>query len=118
MRYVLLFGSASEDVGYDWQGDEATRLMDEINAWWGDLAAKGIMHGGERLAAATSSTTFRGTGSSQQTIDGPFIESKEEVSGFGIIEVPDLDTALAIARTWPALKAPGESVEVRPIYEM
>jgi hypothetical protein len=118
MRYVLLFGSASEDVGFDWQGPDARRIEEEVNAWFAELAAKGIVQGGERLAGATSSTTFRGTGLSQQTIDGPFIESKEEVSGFGIIEVPDLDAALAIARTWPALQVPGESVEVRPVWEM
>ena len=49
--------------------------------------------------------------------DGPFIESKEVVGGFTIIDVPDLDAALAMAKSWPALKFPGVSVEVRPIVD-
>lgn len=44
--------------------------------------------------------------------DGPFIEAKESVGGFGVIDVPDLETALEIASTWPA---PGHAVEVRPL---
>jgi len=45
--------------------------------------------------------------------DGPFIEAKETIAGYGIFEVPDLDTAIAIAKTWPALRH--HLVEVRPI---
>ena len=50
-------------------------------------------------------------------VDGPFTESKEVVGGFTIIDVPDLDAAIAMARTWPSLKHPGHSVEIRPIVE-
>jgi hypothetical protein len=50
-------------------------------------------------------------------VDGPFTESKEVVGGFTIIDVPDLDAAIAMARTWPSLKHPGFSVEIRPIVE-
>jgi len=42
--------------------------------------------------------------------EGPFIESKEHVGGFMMIEVPDLDAAIALAKSWP-----GGDVEVRPI---
>ena len=44
--------------------------------------------------------------------DGPFIESKEHVGGWAMIEVPDLDAAIAIAKSWPS-----GDVEVRPIVE-
>jgi len=47
--------------------------------------------------------------------DGPFIEAKEVVAGFYILEAPDLDTALAIAGTNPVLSA-GGGVEVRPVH--
>jgi hypothetical protein len=117
MRYVLLFGSRPDEFA-GVRADESERVMDEVMAWFGENASKGIIVGGERLAEATTSTTYRGVGSAQHTIDGPFIESKEEVSGFAVIEVPDLDSALALARTWPALQMPGASVEVRPVYEM
>jgi hypothetical protein len=47
--------------------------------------------------------------------DGPFIDSKEVVAGFYIIEAPDLDAALAIARLNPAVRD-GGGVEVRPVH--
>ncbi|MEQ7005127.1 YciI family protein [Actinopolymorpha sp. B17G11] len=47
--------------------------------------------------------------------DGPFIDSKEIVAGFYIIEAPDLDAALAIAGTNPAIRE-GGGVEVRPVH--
>lgn len=47
--------------------------------------------------------------------DGPFIESKEIVAGFYIIEAPDLDAALAIAGTNPVIRD-GGGVEVRPVH--
>ena len=47
--------------------------------------------------------------------DGPFIDSKEVVAGFYVIEAPDLDAALAIARTNPVVRE-GGGVEVRPVH--
>jgi hypothetical protein len=47
--------------------------------------------------------------------DGPFIDSKEIVAGFYVIEAPDLDAALAIARTNPVVRD-GGGVEVRPVH--
>jgi hypothetical protein len=44
--------------------------------------------------------------------DGPFVESKESVGGFALIEVEDLDKAIAVAKSWP-----GGDVEVRPIVD-
>ena len=47
--------------------------------------------------------------------DGPFVDSKEVVAGFYVIEAPDLDAALAIARTNPVVRE-GGGVEVRPVH--
>lgn len=49
------------------------------------------------------------------TTEGPFLDAKEVVAGFYIIEAPDLDVALAIARTNPVLSE-GGGVEVRPVH--
>lgn len=46
--------------------------------------------------------------------DGPFIDSKEVVAGFYVIEAPDLDAAIALARTNPVVRA-GGGVEIRPV---
>jgi hypothetical protein len=47
--------------------------------------------------------------------DGPFIDSKEVVAGFYVIEAPDLDAAIAIARTTPIVRD-GGGVEIRPVH--
>jgi hypothetical protein len=47
--------------------------------------------------------------------DGPYVEAKELVAGFYVIEAPDLDAALAIAGTNPAIRE-GGGVEVRPVH--
>lgn len=118
MKYVMLFAGTAD--GAAWAALPAERrdeVIGEIGAWWGQHAAAGHLLDGEWLEGSSTATSFRLAGGSLQTIDGPFIEAKEEVSGFGILEVPDLDTALAIARTWPALQVEGESIEVRPARE-
>ena len=50
-------------------------------------------------------------------MDGPFSEAKENVGGFSIIDVPDLDAAIAVVKEWPSLQYPGVAVEIRPIVE-
>src|SRR5277367_541562 len=47
--------------------------------------------------------------------DGPFVDSKEVVAGFYVIEAPDLDAALSIARRNPVVRD-GGGVEVRPVH--
>ena len=46
--------------------------------------------------------------------DGPFVEGKEMVGGYGILDVPDLDAALALASSWPGAAT---TLEIRPIVE-
>jgi hypothetical protein len=47
-------------------------------------------------------------------VDGPFLETKELLGGFIVVEVPDEATALAMAAGWPGLDWDGDAVEVRP----
>ena len=48
-------------------------------------------------------------------VDGPFSEAKENVGGFSVIDVPDLDAAIAIVKEWPSLGLPGVAIEIRPM---
>lgn len=117
MKYVLMFCDTPERYG---EVDEVTTktVHEEIWAWFGEHDAAGrISDMGAHLQPATTATTVRSGGSEPVVVDGPFSEAKEVVGGFTVIEVPDLDAALAMARTWPALKLPGVSVEVRPIVD-
>jgi hypothetical protein len=64
------------------------------------------------LAAPTSATVIDGRGSEPIFTDGPFVETKEWVSGFWVLEAPDLDVALRLAAA--GSKACNRRVEVRP----
>ena len=74
----------------------------------------GIYVIGERLRAVSSTTSVRVTNGRTHVVDGPYAEAKEQLGGFHVIDVPDLDTAL----TWAA-RCPSASrglVEVRPVW--
>ena len=46
---------------------------------------------------------MKSNGGDPVVVDGPFSEAKEVIGGFSVIDVPDLDAALAMARSWPSL---------------
>jgi hypothetical protein len=78
-----------------------------------DLVASGGMRGGEALQPTSTATTVRVRNGKVHNTDGPFAETKEQLGGFYLIDVPNLDAALS----WAA-KCPGAaygSIEVRPI---
>jgi hypothetical protein len=107
-QYVLML---LEDESWENQSkDEMKRAYAAIGAWVDDLRNKGILKGGEELQSKGTATTVRRKNGAMSVTEGPFIESKEHVGGFMMIEVPDLDAAIAIAKSWP-----GGDVEVRPI---
>ena len=67
---------------------------------------------GAGLKATSTATTVRNAGGERTLHDGPFAESKEQLGGFYLIDAPDLDAAIAIARQMPL--ADGGSIEIRP----
>jgi len=77
------------------------------------MAKAGILVGGERLRPAWSATTVRVRDGGASVLDGPYAEAKEQLGGFHLIDVPDLDTALAWARRCPSVQR--GRVEVRAL---
>jgi hypothetical protein len=78
------------------------------------LRKAGVLAGSNRLQPSTTATTVRLANGKPQVLDGPFIDSKEQVGGYYLIDVPDLDAALS----WAA-RCPGAGhgvVEVRPAW--
>ena len=111
-KYVLMF--VGSDDWYDQQTKETIGdAYKPIMKWWDDLSKTGVIKGGEELGLQRNATTVKRVNGTMKVTDGPFIESKETVGGFALIEVDDLDKAIAIAKTWPG----GDVVEVRPIVE-
>ena len=86
--------------------------MPNCSAYAEAMKKAGIYVTGEPLRAIESTTTVRVTDGKTHVIDGPYVEAKEQLGGFHIIDVPDLDTALAWAARCPSERG----VEVRPIW--
>jgi hypothetical protein len=110
-RYMLMFVGSDEDLEA-MPKDKRDSAYADVGRWWGDLSAKGIIKEGEQLAPGRTATTVRRVNGKMQVSDGPFIEAKESVGGYALVEVPDLDAAIALAKSWPA-----GDVEVRPTVE-
>ncbi|WP_306118423.1 MULTISPECIES: YciI family protein [unclassified Roseitalea] len=77
------------------------------------LVEAGILVGGEALHPSATATTLRVRDGSRDVQDGPYADTKEQLGGFYVIDVPDLDTALEWAARNPA--AASGAVEVRPV---
>ena len=74
--------------------------------------------GGEQLAAAAVATTVRTDGNGGHlTTDGPFLETKEAVGGFYLLEAGDLDEVIKLAALLPETHAAHSGVEIRPVVE-
>jgi len=109
MKYMLLF--CNDDTFDKVPAEELQAKYQEIGAWWDKHSHDGTIFGGAQLQPARTATTVRHQNGGTMVTDGPFIEAKETVGGFALVEVEDLDQALALAKTWPAQG----SVEVRPL---
>ena len=113
MKYMLMFVQTDEEA---WEKlTRAQQDMPAIERWWGEQAQSGRLVGGNQLRSSRTATTVRWRGGRPVVTDGPFIEGKETIGGYGIFEVPDLDTAVAIAKTWPTPEH--HLVEIRPVVE-
>jgi hypothetical protein len=80
-------------------------------------AGDGLL-GGQELEPTATATSLRATGGAPPTpTDGPFLETKEALGGFYVLDAPDLDAALALAARLPELASGHGGVEIRPIVE-
>ncbi|HTJ01610.1 MAG TPA: YciI family protein [Methylovirgula sp.] len=80
------------------------------------LKKAGAFVGSNRLRPTSTATTVRVTDGKSQVLDGPYVDSKEQLGGYYLIDVADLDAAIS----WAA-RCPGAShgtVEVRPVWYM
>jgi hypothetical protein len=116
MKYVLMYTSRP-DLDAAIPAERAEAVYSEVFAWF-EKNASVFADSGAELQDVTTATTVRASdGADPEVIDGPFNEAKEVIGGFSVIDVPDLDAAIALARTWPPLAFPGVAVEVRPIVD-
>ena len=113
MKYMLMIWA--DQKAYDsLPPTEAKRGMEAYIAYTEALKNAGVHVSGERLQNTNTATTVRTLNGKTQVLNGPYTETKEQFGGYYMIDVPDLDSALA----WAA-RCPGSQhgiVEVRPVW--
>jgi hypothetical protein len=113
VKYMLLIGGSEEGWAHLSKEDQDA-LYGRIGAWWGEQAASGRIVEGHELQPSSTATTVRIDRDGGATVtDGPFVEGKEMIGGYAILDVSNLDEALGVASSWPA----PDVLEVRPIVE-
>jgi hypothetical protein len=110
MLYTLLCYN-KEDVVWSWSREEDDAVMARLSVVHEKLVKEGKLGPSLRLLPTTAATTVRGPG---LVIDGPFAETKEQLLGFYVIDVPDLEGALDVARQLSEAN-PTSVYEIRPI---
>ncbi|WP_405917855.1 YciI family protein [Streptomyces sp. NBC_00728] len=113
MKYALFICTPvdGEELGPEEIADDP-----RFTSYIQEVRDRGPMKGGARLRPAADATTVRVQGDEVLLTDGPFAETEEYVAGIDIIEVADLDEAIALASRHPVALG-GGSVEVRPVWE-
>jgi hypothetical protein len=115
MQYLLLLHA--EEAGFGRMTPEQQQQgMAAYMAYTEALIKAGAYKGSNRLQFVSTATTVRVVEGKTQVLDGPYADSKEQLGGYFLIDVPDLDAALS----WAA-RCPGAShgiIEVRPVWDM
>lgn len=115
MQYMLLIYEPESAYDTETGRHALTDIIAKHMALAGELRASGVMQSGSGLQPIATATTVATNGSGQTVHDGPFAETREHLGGYYLIDVPDLDQALAIAKRVPVIE--GGKVEVRPLMQ-
>lgn len=110
MKYAILVYETEQDFA------NREQVMPAYNAYSQALSEAGVITGGAALHPGHTASTVRLKDSQRQVQDGPYADTKEQLGGFFLIDVPDLDSALDWAARCPA--AGRCAVEVRPLWSM
>ena len=111
MRYLLqIFPATGEFEGLS--EDEQSAIVGEYVA----LSQSPAVIGGDQLQPVETATTVRVQNGQTLLSDGPFVEAKEHLGGYLLVDADDIDAALEIAARIPAARM-GGVVEVRPLVE-
>lgn len=112
MKYMLLVYSAENA----WEEGEREQCMSESRALCHELQQKGQYLAASPLQPVEMATSVRVRGTQRLVTDGPFAETSEQLGGYYLVDVANIDEAIAIAgRIPPAKKG---TIEIRPVIDL
>jgi hypothetical protein len=113
VKYALLIYEAAEDFARRDEPPGESAYYGAWRAYYRSLVDAGVFVGGDPLLSAETGTTVRQKDGRREIQDGPYANTKEQLAGFIVLELPSLDAALDWAARCPA--ASYAAVEVRPL---
>jgi hypothetical protein len=114
MKYMLM-DYVKESGWPQLSADDKERWLGVYRAYVEAMAEAGVLKGSGGLMPTSAATTVRVVEGKTQVLDGPYADSKEQLAGYHVVDVPDLDAAIAWAARCPT--AIYGVVEVRPLRE-
>lgn len=111
MQYMLMINVDESAMP---AGADETPMSPAFAAYTDALRKAGVMVGGDRLLSTRKARRVRVRDGKVQVLDGPFSETKEQLGGYYVIEVPSMEEAVEWARKCPG--AEDGSVDVRPVW--
>ena len=115
MQYLLMIHS-DEKAMQSAPKDSIANMSAAYGAYTEAMKKAGVFKAGDPLEAASTATTVRVSDGKTKVLNGPYVESKEQLGGYYIIETADLDSALSWAARCPG--AQFGTMEVRPVRPM
>jgi hypothetical protein len=115
MQYLLIF-YGDEQAMLATPPQATNERMAAYGAYMEAMKKAGVIVGANRLKPTNTASTVRVANGKTQVIDGPYAETREQLGGYFLINVPDLDAAISWAARCPG--AAHGTMEVRPIWEM
>lgn len=112
MKYMLLIYSNEAD----WTEEEREGCMIDSTQLCQELATKGQFLAASPLQSVAMATSVTLRGGERMVTDGPFAETHEQLGGYFLVDMPNLDEAIALASRIPSAKK--GTVEIRPIHEL
>lgn len=116
MQYMMMIFEPASEFAKRENAAIAPEYWGAWSAYSQALAEAGVMVGGNGLQPPPTATTLRLRNGAREVQDGPFADTKEQLGGYYVIDVPDLDSALAWAARCPS--AAVSAIEVRPVLAM
>lgn len=116
MQYMIIMNETAEDFARRASPEQTGAYWGAWNAFIGAMSGAGIIVKGDGLQPPSTATTLRIRGGERSVEDGPFVDAKEQLGGYFVIEVESLDAALEWAAKAPCVHT--GSVEIRPVLSM
>lgn len=114
MKYMVMFYESGSSMA-ERSGPDAPAYWGAWSAYMKAMSEAGILVSGAGLKEPSTATTVRERDGRRRIQDGPFADAKEQLGGYVVLDVPDLDAALTWAARAPCVAQGG--VEVRPFLD-